>query len=80
MDMNPVLDVVCPSLEEEGWRVDQRNRVACDCVPGEEVRGERRGTRVTVVEEEEEDEGAGATGMSCGGAFTGDNMAFGRTS
>ena len=77
--MNPVLGVVCPSLEEEGWRVDQRNRVACDCVPGEDVRGERRGMRVTVVEEEEVEEVSGATGMSCGGAFTGDKMAFGRT-
>ena len=80
MDMNPVLGVVCPSLVEEGWRLDHRNRVACDCVPGEEVRGERRGTRVTVVEEEEEEEGSDVTGMSCGGAFTGDKMAFGRTS
>jgi hypothetical protein len=70
------LGVVCPSLDEVG-RLDQRKRVACDCVPGEVVRGERRGTWVTVEEEEEE---AGATGISCGGAFTGDRMAFGRTS
>ena len=62
-----------PSPEEA--RLDQRNRVTCDCVPGEWVRGERRG-----VWEVEEDKGVSLIGISFGGAFTGETMALGRTS
>lgn len=55
MDVNPVVGVACPSVEV---RLDQRNLVACDCVQGEVVRGERRGGWEAAVEDE------GSTGIS----------------
>lgn len=55
MEVNPVVGVFCPSLE---LRLDQRNLVACDCVPGD-VRGERRGGWGVEVEADK-----GSTGMS----------------
>ena len=56
MDVNPELASVCPSPD---GRLDQRNLVACECVPGE-VSGERRGA----WEGEEEEEVGSRAGMS----------------